>query len=87
MAKDWYQGRAPRRRGLEYRDARVGLNPDDWQALDKLAADKSRSRSYLISSIVLKYVRHVGQQRSNRSAESFAADKARNGDDSWLIRD
>lgn len=57
MAKDWYQGRAPRGRGLVYRDCRIGLYPDGWEQLEKIAAERSKSRSYLISLLVESFLR------------------------------
>lgn len=68
MAKDWYQGRAPRGRGLVYKDARIGLFPDDWERLDKLAAKQNRSRSYQLSSIVRSYLRENEQLRAGQAA-------------------
>lgn len=53
----------------------------------QLVADLLTVKGYVDSVLALRAEGADLQRKANRSAEVFAADKERNGDDSWRIDD
>lgn len=83
MAKTKYAG------FTSYEQTRPHLmfHPKDIDLLNTVAALERRTLSRQIEVIVTAWLTEYKALKANRAAEAFASDKARNGDDSWAIKE
>lgn len=88
----WYKQRSPQKAGAVRRHVGISLSPEAWGYIERSAMLTEQSVAFTISHILYNWALSqrgkqddIDAQAKKLAAELFAADKDRNGDDSWRI--